>query len=354
VGRGFRSAIAFSIAAIAPATAAEASTYAFSLTGSVTDTTASAASGNSDTVSSSLAVGQFDPAAGVLLATTLHVESTVTQTTNASLREHDKRKGFTTVAGSGTATALSFSAPGAVSSFGDTSLGPVETSCGTIAQGCSAPEVNSKLELSSGAVSVPTGSLDDYVGSGAVTATLKATLSANATRLDAPSGLVSATHGVVWAGNVGVTYASQAHAAPSFAAAAEVPTLVLDFGVLAPGAVVDLPFTVFNLAGDRVGLDLDAIAPDDATGPFSIGACTFTALAAGSGQQCFARLEAGGKRSYQALYTLRLSDADVGAPASRFSNALTLDLRATVVPLPAPLLPLVAALGALGVVRRRR
>jgi hypothetical protein len=352
-GRGLRSAIALGIAAIAPVTTTQATSFAFGLADSVTDTTTSGAISASDSVSTDLAVGQFDPAGGVLMATTLEVVSTATQALTASINEHDKRKGVTTVTGNGATSVLSFVAPGVGSNFGGAGVGPLETACDTNNLGCAAPPVSSKVEVKSGLLSVPAGTLDAYVGSGTVATKLAASITVNATRSDAPSGIVTSTYGLDWQGVVKVAYDALAHAAPSFASGAPLPALVLDFGTIAAGPA-ERSFTLFNLAGERVGLDLDGIEPDGPPGPFSLGSCSFTALAADTGQACLARIDAGSPGSYQALYTFRLSDADVGAPASRFDHALTLELRATVVPLPAPLLPLAAALGSLAVLRRRR
>jgi hypothetical protein len=371
-GLGLRSAIALGIAAIAPATPGQAASFAFGLADSVTDTTTSGSTAASATVGADLAVAPFDPSEGVLMGTTLQVVSTATQTLTASISEHDKRKGATTVTGTGATTALSFVAPGVDSSFGGAVVGPVETSCVTTNLGCAAPPVSSTVEVSSGTLSVPAGSLNAYVGLfdvlngfSPITTKLSASISVNATRSDAPSGIVTSTYGLDWQGTVNVVHEVLAHAAPSFASGATLLTLALDFGTITPGTA-ELPFTLYNLAGERVGLDLDGIDRDGTTdafgnsipgaapSPFSIGSCGFTALAAGTGQTCLARIDTDSAGAYEARYTFRLSDADVGASASRFDHFLALELRATVVPLPAPLLPLAAALGSLAVLRRRR
>jgi hypothetical protein len=184
--------------------------------------------------------------------------------------------------------------------------------------------------------------LNSWVGSGSITTNISTTLAANRTNSSGNSliaSISSTTPGNTLTSlnaNYNIQYSYYLHAAPSFNGTTSVLNLTLDFGTVQQGsAVAPLSFSIFNLAGtDRVALDLDSILGSGDTTKLTTDLATFTALTQGGWQLFQASFDTSTLGAFSATYTLSLSDADVGAPASRFSYTMTLHLKGNVVPEP--------------------
>lgn len=119
------------------------------------------------------------------------------------------------------------------------------------------------------------------------------------------------------------------HAMPSFAAN-DSQSLVLDFGTVKLGSLLSLDFSVHNIGGpDAIGLDLDSFLPQ--SGDFLSGLSAFEGLAAGSSRTFSASFNARVLGTQDALFTLGLSDANLGVESSRFNYSMTLRLIGTVI-----------------------
>ena len=98
------------------------------------------------------------------------------------------------------------------------------------------------------------------------------------------------------------------------------------------------PASLFNNAGtEGVSLDFDGIAGSSGdTDVLKLDLGGLTALAPGS-ETSFLGILAGDKPgAYAASYKLKFSDADIGAPDTRFDYYLTVNLEGQVVPVPEP------------------
>jgi hypothetical protein len=198
--------------------------------------------------------------------------------------------------------------------------------------------------------------LNSWVGSGNITTNLSTTLAANRTNTGGNNLIASISSTTPnnnltdLTANYEIQYSYYLHAAPSFVGTTSLLDLTLDFGTVQQGSTVaPLPFSIFNLAGtDRVALDLDSILGSGDTTKLTTDLATFTALTQGGEQLFQAFFDTLTLGAFSATYTLSLSDADVGAPASRFSYTMTLNLKGNVVPAPANVVPEPASLALFG------
>lgn len=302
--------------------------YTFTTSGSVEDEQPSGTA-STTTLTGSTSVGQFNAGLGVLTGSTLQLDSTLTQTLSGE---------FTASAGSATKTATgngtssaSFSAPGAASQIFS---GSINGDCsGAKNAGCYYgvdPLITNATNATNAGTILTPGNLDSYVGGGTVTVDHNATLTATS------GGTASSTttkYGTTWNGGFDVSYDYLLHAAPSFDGGSGLLTLDLDFGTVFQGDTASLTFDIFNLFDtDRIGLDLDSISFLSGSDLFGFGGL-FTGLAAGSSQSVEVDwntlgLDPGG---FSGSYLLNLSDADIGAAASRWNYSMTLNLMGSVV-----------------------
>ncbi|MEE9296101.1 MAG: IPTL-CTERM sorting domain-containing protein [Phycisphaerae bacterium] len=119
------------------------------------------------------------------------------------------------------------------------------------------------------------------------------------------------------------------HAQASFSDAADQGTLTIDFGSVLLGAGAQtIAFTIYNLeatAGFTADLDLDSIAGSGDTATLFTDLAAVSDLPAGQGQQFIASFDpAAGEGSYQAVYTISVSDEDL--PGAQPGNDMTLTL----------------------------
>jgi hypothetical protein len=333
--------------------------YALSGATSVTDplVPAGATTGSFSSITS---VDQFDATLGVLLGTTINLTSTRTQTISGAGTDTAKSKD--TLTGSGTTTGTSLSAPGGTAVFGNLNL---SGNCNANGSSCTFGPTADAGTATNATLSIALGSLDTYVGGGTVNVTRSAGLSDTTTESTAGqfTGTSSSTYKLDWTGKLGVQYDYQLHAAQSFDAIATQLVLNLDLGTVLQNSVDPTAgFKIYNLAGDRVGLDLDKITVSGDDPQLTTDLATFAALAAGGFMSFTAVLDTATVGSFAETYTLFLSDANVGAPASRLNNyTLTLNLTGAVVPDVIPSVPEPGTLGLLGAgmlglgwLRRRR
>ncbi len=185
-------------------------------------------------------------------------------------------------------------------------------------------------------LTVSSGNLNDYVGTGTVIVDLTAptVYSASSSFGNGNNKLTtsSATYELDWSGDVTAKYEYLLHADASFDGATAL-VLSLDFGTFFLGELASpLDFSIFNAAGDRVGLDLDSFSGSGDVGTLFTDLGVFFGLGAGSSNDFLAYFDTSGLGSFAATYTLNLSDEDVGASSSRFNDySLTLNLMGTVI-----------------------
>lgn len=340
------------------------SEVAFSGSASVSDSEGGGATTSTNTSLGSTAVTQFDASVGVLTGATLNLDSTRQQTATVTSTNGPNTGANTTVTTSGTGSStVGLSAPGVSTTF--SSISASDTCTANRRGACSDGATTSSVSLTQ-LVAVSASALDSYVG-GSTVSIAQTAPSLSATQQTALfTGTETTSYLLSWAGTLGVTYDYLLHAAPSFDAATAVLTLDLDFGTVDAGDAALLEFSLANLAGDRVGLDLDAISGSGDTDKFSTDLALFMALLAGDKLSYTAWLDTSVAGSFAASYLISLSDADVGAESSRFAYTLVLNLFGSVreqgagdlsvnsVPEPASLALLGASLLAVATLRRRR
>lgn len=311
------------------------------------DETAGDTSNDGADLGSSL-LEQFDTALGILTDATISLVSTRGQTITVSSTAVRGGNGGggrgggrggasnVTTTGSGSSTA-NLSAPGVDYTFG--TLGANGSCTGKPWQACSNTSVIADV-VTNQDIAV-TGSLDSYVGTGTVTVSRTADTLSASQGAGVFDGDETTQYDLTWTGDLSVSYSYLLHAAPSFESGAQNGTLVLDFGTVTQGTSVGpLGFSLFNLAdSERAGLDLDgfSLTGGSDTGALTTDLAVFTNLAQGGEQAFLASFDTSTAGSFMETYTLMLSDADIGASASRSTYNLVLTLQGDVVGSPVPI-----------------
>jgi hypothetical protein len=324
-------AIALGAFAASPANAlfTTTSVVGFNNTATVTDGEGGAATTNNNAALGTTAITQFDAATGVLTGATLNLDSTQTQTTQVTSTAGGGQTANFDVTSSGTgSSSVTISAAGVSKTFATLTQGDSCTEKWKGACTGTASSTSSDVDLTTVTGAIANGSLNNYVGGGNVTVTRTATTLSAQQLSSVFSGAESTASTVAWTGDLSVTYEYLLHAAPSFDGSSELLILNLDFGELNLGDDATAQnFGIFNLAGARVGLDLDSFSGTGDTAAFTTDLVTFFGLAAGGSNDYYFDFVTSAIGDFSATYNFLFSDADVGAASSRYSyNGLVINL----------------------------
>jgi hypothetical protein len=196
--------------------------------------------------------------------------------------------------------------------------------------------------------SVAPGSLNNYVGTGALASTFTTTTSVSLQNEDKVQNGAAILKVLGLKGNQSLTYSYLRHANASFTAASDTNAL----GSLGTGA-----FSVFNL-GDSATTKLDFVSLQCISGncdAFNVTLASFQDLAAGGSVGGTTALTANLAGDYAATYELVFSDdTSIGATGTHVQNSLLLNVNGSVPAVPEPSNWALLSLGLIGLVAFRR
>lgn len=301
----------------------------FSNTASVTDPEGGGATSNIGVSLGSSAIAQFDSNLGVLTGAQLNLSSTQTQSVwvTAADGPNTGTNHTRTTTGTGTSTAQ-ISAAGLSHSFA--SITASDSCTGGRLDACVGTATTAAPNATNLIQAIDASALDSYVGNGTTNVDRAAQLLSATQSANQFTGEESTAYSIAWTGTLSATYSYLLHAAPSFDSASTLTSLILDLGTFAIGDAASLSFSLYNLSGERVGLDLDGTKVWGDSSILSAALTPFSALAAGSSQLFNAVLDTSSAGDFATHYKLLLSDADVGAAASRSTYTMDLFLTGSV------------------------
>lgn len=303
-------------------------------------TSASSSNTNNGATIADIALGKFDSSIGVLTGVDLQLSSNRSQTINGT---GNKNQGpGRTASGSGSSDAA-LNAVGVSTTFSPAITqagGSCALAMGPSASNCSWGQITSSSAATNTLSSVNSANLNDYVGAGALNASLSLPNLSATTTLNSIAGGASGsstTYSVNWSGSLQANYSYLLHALASFDGSSQTNTLTLDFGNVTQNSIASLNFGLFNLANaNRTGLDLVSVVGSGDTSAFYTTLSGFTNLAQGGNQLLMANLLTADTGAFSAQYILNLSDTHVGASSTWQTQQLTLHLVGNVSAVPEP------------------
>jgi len=339
----------------------------FSNSATLTDSEGGGANSSANTSLGTSAMPKFDSNTGVLTGATINLNSTRSQWVSVTSTDgpNNGTDPSVTTTGTGSSTAR-LQAPGVDNTF--SSITASGSCTGTRLGACNSGATTTAPSPTSLNAAVPDANLIDYVGSGSFAVT-RTTPSMSAEQLlNKFTGVESTQYTLDWSGDLSATYDYLLHAAPSFTGSGTSLMLTLDLGNVFLNDVASSNFNLFNLVGNRVGLDLDSILGSGDTSKFMSNLAPFADLGAGESNSYWVSLVTTDMGTFSANYALTFSDADVGAASSRWDNLqMTLNVTGSItgsiidafaptasIPEPTTLALLGLGLAGISVSRRRR
>jgi hypothetical protein len=305
---------------------------AFSGSDSVTDFEGGTATTGSSPALASANLQQFDASAGVLTGASVKLDSnrSASVRVTAGAGGSTGNNGQVTSTGTGSSSAA-ISAPGVAWTFSTITLN--DACAGNRRAACTGAATVSSENPTTLNAAIAEGQLNEYVGGGNVAVGFSAPLLSANQMSNAFAGEESTVTSLQWSGDVSIIYTYLQHALASFGNGQQ--SLELDFGTFYVGDLAMLDFGLGNAAGERVALDLDAVTGAGDTDKLTTDLkVPFFNLAAGDSLNLNAWLDTSEAGVFSATYLLVLSDADVGASASRFGYTMSLKLTGTVLAAP--------------------
>lgn len=274
---------------------------------------------------------QFDASQGVLTGAAVNLSSDRSASVWVTATDGPDTGTEKTVSSNGTGSASArISAPGLAWTFDTINLN--DACAGNRLQACTGAATTSTTATNLNAA-VTEAQLNAYVGAGSVAAGFSAPLLSANQSSNAFTGSETTVTSLQWSGDVSIIYTYLEHALASFGNGQQ--SLELDFGTFYVGDLAMLGFGLGNAVGERVALDLDAVTGAGDTNKLTTDLkVPFFNLAAGDSLNLNAWLDTSEAGVFSATYLLALSDADVGASASRFGYTMSLKLTGTVLAAP--------------------